>query len=682
MIQKIYIKIVLIIFPFLICLNSIAYSELWHISSGDYKSSKYSNLDQINNFNVSKLKTAWIYKNGFTTEKKNNLRNNINNQSTPIFTGNSLIVTSLDDYIISLNPKTGEELWRTKIAKSSAKRGLTYFNENLFVPSLKGIFVLEPTTGKINTSFGKNGFIGSELKEISLVPPIVKDNKIIVPFRSSIAAFSLPDGNLLWKTKLNGSRIWSGISYDDRTETIIIVTSNLVNLIGNTNIQDDFSNSIVLFDSNSGEVRCKFKDTIHDHWDLDMVGNPIIVFDELDDKSLNKVYGLSKTGNTFVVDLKNCKLLNENNIEKIQVNNNSPIEGQYYSDYQIKITNPEKLMDLKYDLKNYLNYISSDTENYEYIKHITRNSKFNDEYIPLSFNYDVLMMGLHGGPEWPGGSYDKLNNQIIIPTNHYPWILRTFYTCCNRKEVTNFFYRFNVNLINIKEFSGYNIYKQKCQSCHGKNKNGLYVSEFFGDTYYPSLNGITKINKLESIKKLSKFNESHKYLNNLNIDKDDLADVKNYLESRDKYLFSKNILEKRGAWQLLLDKNKNFASIPPYGKITSLSTSTGLIRWQIPFGYKYDKSGKIIKGDINFGGVLSTGGNLLFATGTTDKKIYAYKSTDGQELWNHTLDYAGSSPPMTFFFEGIQYIIVNSSGGKFFGYEDKLGDVIHAFKLF
>lgn len=70
MIQKIYIKIVLIIFPFLICLNSIAYSEPWHISSGDYKSSKYSNLDQINNFNVSKLKTAWIYKNGFTTEKK------------------------------------------------------------------------------------------------------------------------------------------------------------------------------------------------------------------------------------------------------------------------------------------------------------------------------------------------------------------------------------------------------------------------------------------------------------------------------------------------------------------------------------------------------------------------------------------------------------------------------------
>ena len=58
-----------------------------------------------------------------------------------------------------------------------------------------------------------------------------------------------------------------------------------------------------------------------------------------------------------------------------------------------------------------------DKKNYEYVKHITRNSKSNAEYIPLSFDYDVIMMGLHGGPEWQGGTHDKLNDQIIIPTN-------------------------------------------------------------------------------------------------------------------------------------------------------------------------------------------------------------------------------------------------------------------------
>ena len=29
-------------------------------------------------------------------------------------------------------------------------------------------------------------------------------------------------------------------------------------------------------------------------------------------------------------------------------------------------------------------------------------------------DYDVIMMGLHGGPEWQGGTHDKLNDQIIL----------------------------------------------------------------------------------------------------------------------------------------------------------------------------------------------------------------------------------------------------------------------------
>ena len=85
---------------------------------------------------------------------------------------------------------------------------------------------------------------------------------------------------------------------------------------------------------------------------------------------------------------------------------------------------------------------------------------------------------------------------------------------------------------------------------------------------------------------------------------------------------------------------------------------------------------------MNFGGVLSTKGNLLFATGSTDKKIYIYNSLNGKEIWSHKLEYAGSSAPMTYFYQGKQYIIVNASGGKYYGYEDKLGDIIHAFRLF
>ena len=93
------------------------------------------------------------------------------------------------------------------------------------------------------------------------------------------------------------------------------------------------------------------------------------------------------------------------------------------------------------------------------------------------------------------------------------------------------------------------------------------------------------------------------------------------------------------------------------------------------------KTGKIIKGDFSFGGVLSTAGNLLFATGTPDKYLRAYESNSGKKLWEYKLPAAGSSSPITYLYNDEQYILVNSGGGKFFGFEEKLGDQIIAFKL-
>ena len=43
----------------LVNLTSFSYSENWFISSGNYHSSKYSNLDQINDKNISNLSNAW-----------------------------------------------------------------------------------------------------------------------------------------------------------------------------------------------------------------------------------------------------------------------------------------------------------------------------------------------------------------------------------------------------------------------------------------------------------------------------------------------------------------------------------------------------------------------------------------------------------------------------------------------
>ena len=658
---------------------SQVFAENWYTSSGNYKSFKYSELDQINKKNINNLNIAWIFKNGFIPDK--NIYFRYNNQATPVFTGKSLIVTSLDDYIISLEPDTGKENWRFKITHPASKRGLTYYKDNIFAPSGEGVFVINETTGKNNNKFGIKGLIKTKDFEPTFVSPIVFENKIIIASKSFITSHELPSGKINWKLDLNGARIWSGISYDKETNTLVFVTSNLVPLLGNTKIINDYSNSVVLVDVLTGKTKCKFKDTIHDHWDLDMVGNPIIIDFLSEDKELKKLaYAFSKTGNTFIVDIENCNLFNKKFAEKIKTNSNSTIKNQIYSNYQLKFNKPEKLINLKYDLKNYLETISNDKENFDYVKHRVRNAKHGENYIPLALDYDVVMFGLHGGPEWPGGTFDRKNNQIIIPTNHYPWIIRTYYMCCskNKKKAIRKINEFINDLSHLKANS---LYKERCLSCHRKDKNGKYFREFKGDKYIPSLNGIVKTSKFNSLNNLKNFNFSHKYTSKINISENELITLKNYFISRDKYFHENNLLKLTATWQLLLDRYGNFASKPPHGKLTAFDINSGQINWQIPFGEKKSKDGNLVKGDINFGGVLSTSANILFATGTPDKKIIAYNSVNGKELWRNKLEYAGSSPPMTYLYKGEQYIIVNSSGGKYYGFEKDIGDTIYSFKL-
>ena len=136
-----------------------------------------------------------------------------------------------------------------------------------------------------------------------------------------------------------------------------------------------------------------------------------------------------------------------------------------------------------------------------------------------------------------------------------------------------------------------------------------------------------------------------------------------------------------------LDENGFPISKPPWGTITAMDLNTGSIIWQIPFG-EYDElslKGVDITGTENFGGVTGTEGNVLFATGTLDKKFYVYNAENGKKIFSHQLDYVGSSPPTTFSYNEKQYIIVHSTGGKTLGvgYPEIVenGNLIYAFTL-
>ena len=194
---------------------------------------------------------------------------------------------------------------------------------------------------------------------------------------------------------------------------------------GKTDIDPDYTNSLILIDGDTGKIKCKFQDVRHDHWDFDMVGSPIFTDVKILNEKKRAVYAFSKTGNVFAIDVKTCKFLFDDKKNFKTLKTETSKYNQTYSTEQTKILLPEPLLDQRYDFESFLKTLN-DKENIDYLKFRTRNAKFNKEFIPLSLNYDVLMYGLHGGPSWYGGTLDLINNQIIIPSNHYPWVLRSF----------------------------------------------------------------------------------------------------------------------------------------------------------------------------------------------------------------------------------------------------------------
>jgi len=85
------------------------------------------------------------------------------------------------------------------------------------------------------------------------------------------------------------------------------------------------------------------------------------------------------------------------------------------------------------------------------------------------------------------------------------------------------------------------------------------------------------------------------------------------------------------------------------------------------------------------GGATGTAGNIIFATGTMDKKLRVFNSENGKEIWSYKLPYVGSGPPTTFLLKGEQYVLVAATGSTTLKatYPKKIsfGNWLYCFKL-
>jgi quinoprotein glucose dehydrogenase len=126
----------------------------------------------------------------------------------------------------------------------------------------------------------------------------------------------------------------------------------------------------------------------------------------------------------------------------------------------------------------------------------------------------------------------------------------------------------------------------------------------------------------------------------------------------------------------LVAPNGQPCNAPPWGAVVAFDLSTGRLRWESPLGYQGDGWPA---GSISLGGPMATGGGLIFTAAAHDPHLHAFDTDTGKEVWTADLPASAQSTPMTYWWNGKQYIVICAGGhGKM---KSKMGDSVLAFAL-
>lgn len=120
---------------------------------------------------------------------------------------------------------------------------------------------------------------------------------------------------------------------------------------------------------------------------------------------------------------------------------------------------------------------------------------------------------------------------------------------------------------------------------------------------------------------------------------------------------------------------------PPWGVIAGVNLDSGEIVWRKTIGTVEELSGgfKLKLGTPNVGGPIITAGGIVFIGAAMDNYLRAVDVETGEELWEGKLPASAQATPMTYEWNGKQYVVIYAGGHARMG--TVLGDSVIAFSL-
>ncbi len=324
-------------------------ADSWPTYNGDYSGKRYSALTQINRANVKNLTLAWYVK--LTAGPGNTAfgpRNNVNIggegtaevdatgpptiKASVLMVDGTLYLTAPDN-AWALDARDGRELWRyfwkTRGGTHIATRGFGMWNNFLYMETPDNYLVsLEAKTGKerwhkVISDFNQQYF--------STMAPIVADNHVIagtgndLDMPGFLQSFDPESGELQWKlytvpmnpgdpgletwpsldaARHGGGQPWLPGAYDPDTRLYIFGTGNPTPAYTAGRGEGDnlFTGSLIAVNVDTGKMAWYYQTAPHDMHDWDSAQTPVLANALFKGRMRKLVMTAARNGYFFVLD--------------------------------------------------------------------------------------------------------------------------------------------------------------------------------------------------------------------------------------------------------------------------------------------------------------------------------------------------------------------------------------------
>ncbi len=339
-------------------LNAQNEPQNWLMMNGDYGSTRYSKLTQINRENVKNMRLVWaLALGGMQDVGQNGPEAEVN----PLIDGGFMYTSDGWGTIYKIdarNPNKGEFVWTSDSGvrhegNRTQTRGIALWEDLVIAVLPDGrVIALNRDSGEI--VWDKKVAVVNEFgsKERLAAAPITAEGKVIIAngagdagTRGWVAGLDARTGNELWRWyaipkpgepgsetwkdknnawKTGGGGLWQTGSYDPATKLTIWGTGNPVPQYDPESRPGDnlYTNSVVALDVETGKLVWHYQYTPNDSWDWDEIGVHMLYDVNINGETRKVVSHFARNGFFYSLDrgngsfIKGSQYVNELNWTK------------------------------------------------------------------------------------------------------------------------------------------------------------------------------------------------------------------------------------------------------------------------------------------------------------------------------------------------------------------------------